>query len=243
MSKRGDVSRVANKVEGHPVLQVGARVGYAISGVLHLVIGWIALQVAWSGSGTSADESGALATLATNTLGRLTLWLAVVGFSRSGCGISSTFLRCEPPRQLSVAGPGQGHLPGGPSPVHCVDVLQHRQRKPAQQQGAKHRPHRHPAAADRGPTPGLGRRPGRHRGGRLPRGQGLDQEVPHGPQKEPRHPCHSRRGRWLHRQGNRPGSGSGFCSSPRQCRTQRPRRPGSTGRCVRCVSKSSVPGC
>jgi len=84
MSKRRDVSRVANKVEGHPVLQVGARVGYAISGVLHLVIGWIALQVAWSGSGTSADESGALETLATTTLGRFTLWLAVVGFLALG---------------------------------------------------------------------------------------------------------------------------------------------------------------
>ena len=50
-----------------------ARVGYAVSGVLHLLIGWIGVQVAWSASGKSADQSGALETLAGSTPGRLTL--------------------------------------------------------------------------------------------------------------------------------------------------------------------------
>ena len=84
MAQGRDVSRAANKVKGQPVLQVGARVGYAVSGVLHLLIGWIALQVASSASGTSADQSGALQTLAGNSVGRLTLWLAVVGFLALG---------------------------------------------------------------------------------------------------------------------------------------------------------------
>lgn len=53
-------------------------------GVLHVLIGLIALQVAWSVSGKSADQSGALQTLAENTLGRLTLWVAVVGFLALG---------------------------------------------------------------------------------------------------------------------------------------------------------------
>jgi Domain of Unknown Function (DUF1206) len=78
MPQPRDVSRVANKVEGQPVLQMGARVGYAVSGVLHLLIGWIGVQVAWSASGKSADQSGALQTLAGSTLGRLTLWVADV---------------------------------------------------------------------------------------------------------------------------------------------------------------------
>ena len=78
------VARAADTAEDHPALQTGARVGYAVSGVLHLLIGWIALQVAWSGSGKSADQSGALQTLAGHTLGRLTLWVAVLGFLALG---------------------------------------------------------------------------------------------------------------------------------------------------------------
>jgi Domain of Unknown Function (DUF1206) len=79
------VTRAAGNVERQPLLQLGARVGYAISGVLHLLIGWIALQVAWSASGgKSADQSGALQALAGNAAGRLTLWVAVVGFLALG---------------------------------------------------------------------------------------------------------------------------------------------------------------
>lgn len=84
MPHRGDVSKVANQAEGHPALQAGAKVGYGISGVLHLLIAWIALQIAWSGSGESADESGALQSLSESSLGRLTLWVAVVGFLALG---------------------------------------------------------------------------------------------------------------------------------------------------------------
>ena len=84
MAQGRDVAGVANRVEGHPALQIGARVGYAVSGVLHLLIAWIALQVAWIASGKSADQSGALQTLAGSSLGRLTLWVAVLGFLALG---------------------------------------------------------------------------------------------------------------------------------------------------------------
>lgn len=79
-----DVLRAADKVGDHSALRAGARVGYAVSGVLHLLIGWIALQVAWGGSGKAADQSGALQALAGNSVGRLTLWVAVVGFLALG---------------------------------------------------------------------------------------------------------------------------------------------------------------
>lgn len=84
MVQEQDVAGVASKVEGHPALQVGARVGYAVSGVLHLLIAWIALQIAWIASAKSADQSGALQTLAGSSLGRLTLWVAVLGFLALG---------------------------------------------------------------------------------------------------------------------------------------------------------------
>ena len=46
-------------------LEVLARVGLIAYGVVHLLIGWLALQIAWGASaGKSADLSGALRTLA-----------------------------------------------------------------------------------------------------------------------------------------------------------------------------------
>jgi len=73
MARGRDVAGVADQVESRPALQIGARVGYAVNGVLHLLTAWIALQVAWTASGKSADQSGALQTLAGSSLGRLAL--------------------------------------------------------------------------------------------------------------------------------------------------------------------------
>lgn len=58
-----------------------ARVGYAVNGLVHLLVGWLALQLAWGSAGTRADESGAFATLAGNALGRGLLWVCVAGFA------------------------------------------------------------------------------------------------------------------------------------------------------------------
>ena len=76
-----DVRQAASKASDHPALEAAARVGYATSGLLHLLIGWIALQVAFGGSGgKNADQSGALASLASNGAGKAALWVGVVGF-------------------------------------------------------------------------------------------------------------------------------------------------------------------
>jgi hypothetical protein len=77
-----DVIDTARQASDHPALETAARVGYAVSGLLHLLIGWIALQVAWGlgGSAKNADQSGALESLAGNGLGKLALWVGVLGF-------------------------------------------------------------------------------------------------------------------------------------------------------------------
>jgi hypothetical protein len=75
-----DVKRVAHQASRSPALDAGARAGYAVSGLLHVLIGWITAQVALGNSAKDADQSGALAALAGNSLGRLLLWVAVVGF-------------------------------------------------------------------------------------------------------------------------------------------------------------------
>lgn len=72
--------QAARTASNHPVVENGARVGYAVNAVLHLLIAWLALRVAF-GSGGSADQSGALATLASTTGGKVILWVAVAGFA------------------------------------------------------------------------------------------------------------------------------------------------------------------
>jgi hypothetical protein len=61
-------------------LELVARAGLVAYGVVHLLIGWLAMQIAWSASaGKSADTSGALKTLASQPFGKILLWLVAVG--------------------------------------------------------------------------------------------------------------------------------------------------------------------
>jgi hypothetical protein len=61
-------------------LELLARAGLIAYGVVHLLIGWLAVQIAWSASGSkSADVSGALKTLADQPFGKVLLWLVAVG--------------------------------------------------------------------------------------------------------------------------------------------------------------------
>lgn len=76
-----DVKQAASRAADHPALEAAARAGYATSGLLHLLIGWITLQVAFGGGGKNADQSGALASLAGNSAGKAALWVGVVGFA------------------------------------------------------------------------------------------------------------------------------------------------------------------
>lgn len=61
-------------------VQVGARVGLVAYGVTHLLIAWLALQIAFGGGGQQASQSGAFEELAGTTLGRLLLWVLAAGF-------------------------------------------------------------------------------------------------------------------------------------------------------------------
>ncbi|MGY2067239.1 DUF1206 domain-containing protein [Blastococcus sp. SYSU DS0619] len=56
-----------------------ARVGLIAYGLVHLLIAWLALQLAWGTSSAQADQSGALATLAQQPLGEPLLWVLTVG--------------------------------------------------------------------------------------------------------------------------------------------------------------------
>lgn len=72
----------ARKVGDHDIIEKGARLGMVMSGLIHLLIAWIALKVAWGfgGGSDSADKSGALETVAGGSTGPFLLWMTVVGF-------------------------------------------------------------------------------------------------------------------------------------------------------------------
>jgi hypothetical protein len=61
-------------------LKIAARVGFLARGLMYLLIGFIALQVAL-GNGGQADRGGALAQLADKSYGTFLLWVLVVGFA------------------------------------------------------------------------------------------------------------------------------------------------------------------
>lgn len=61
-----------------------ARAGYAVSGVLHALIGVLALRLAFGDGSASADQSGALSTVAQEPFGQVVLWVAAVAFLALG---------------------------------------------------------------------------------------------------------------------------------------------------------------
>ena len=76
---RVNASDRAEQAGNSPSLELLARAGLIAYGVVHLLIGWLALQIAWSASKRNADTSGALATLAAQPFGKAVLWLVAVG--------------------------------------------------------------------------------------------------------------------------------------------------------------------
>ena len=69
----------ARKAGNSDALENLARVGLLAYGVVHLLVAWLALQLAWGGGGQTADQSGAMATLAQQPLGTPLLWVVALG--------------------------------------------------------------------------------------------------------------------------------------------------------------------
>ncbi len=75
----------ARSARSSRTLELLARGGYAVSGLLHLVVGVIAVQVATgSASSEQADQTGALSAIAGTPGGTALLWFAVVAFAALG---------------------------------------------------------------------------------------------------------------------------------------------------------------
>ncbi|MGY0020568.1 DUF1206 domain-containing protein [Streptomyces sp. YJ-C3] len=76
---RGKGGATARKAANSSVVDTGARWGLAARGVLYLLIGLLALRVAFGGGGKEADSSGAIRELAQQPFGKILVWAVGVG--------------------------------------------------------------------------------------------------------------------------------------------------------------------
>jgi hypothetical protein len=74
---------IADRATDSDAFEYTARAGFAVSGVLHLLVGYLILRIAF-GSGGNADQSGALATLAQQAGGAVLLWIVAAGLLALG---------------------------------------------------------------------------------------------------------------------------------------------------------------
>ena len=82
-SARSAGRRTANsgrQAANSTAMRVLARVGLVARGVMYVVIGWIAVQIAFFHSSQQADRTGALHAISATPVGGVLLWLLVIGF-------------------------------------------------------------------------------------------------------------------------------------------------------------------
>ncbi len=73
--------RVAKQAAYSPLMEVLARIGYAVRGVLYVTIGAISLQAALGKANSPADQIGAIAAIGHLTNGRILLWVMFIGLA------------------------------------------------------------------------------------------------------------------------------------------------------------------
>ncbi|GGM07153.1 DUF1206 domain-containing protein [Nakamurella endophytica] len=66
-------------VQGAPWFGTLVMVGLVAYGVVHLVVAWLALQLAFTGTGQETSQQGAMAELASTAVGKVLLWVIALG--------------------------------------------------------------------------------------------------------------------------------------------------------------------
>ncbi len=80
MDPQRNVATTAHRATDSHWVENLARVGFIALGVLHVLIGWLALQLAWAGGGgKSADQSGAFSQVKQLPGGQFILWILGIG--------------------------------------------------------------------------------------------------------------------------------------------------------------------
>jgi hypothetical protein len=79
MNTTHSASSTARAAQDSTIFRVLARIGYVVLGILHILIGAIAISIAAGGGGENADQGGALEQIQQNPGGVFLLWLIVLG--------------------------------------------------------------------------------------------------------------------------------------------------------------------
>jgi hypothetical protein len=75
----GEINQAADRAEQSDVLDIAIRAGLVAYGVVHLLIAWLGIQIAFGESGKNASSSGAMQTLAQQPLGEVLVWAVGIG--------------------------------------------------------------------------------------------------------------------------------------------------------------------
>lgn len=97
------VKNAARGARNLPGVRIAARAGFAVNGLLHAIIGAIAIGIAVGGGG-EADQSGALGQIAGSPGGGILLWIVTVGLAALGLWlIAGAFLNqnSDPKKRVS----------------------------------------------------------------------------------------------------------------------------------------------
>lgn len=73
--------QAGRKADGSKMFDRAIRVGIVAYGVVHLLIGWIAIQLAFGDREGKASSDGALSQLAQNPIGGFLMWVVTIGFA------------------------------------------------------------------------------------------------------------------------------------------------------------------
>jgi hypothetical protein len=95
-------TQAARSATENPVLQTLARLGFGVNGLLHVLIGVIAIGVA-TGGGQKADQSGALSELASAPGGVFLLWTVTIGLTALGVWLAVGAFLLPPGDKKDVA--------------------------------------------------------------------------------------------------------------------------------------------
>ena len=112
-------SSTAREVRQSRWYGIAITVGLIAYGVVHLLIGWIALQLAWGKSSQEASQQGALQELAGKPFGGVLLWIVAIGLFALVVwrGLELAYGHLELEKKISAAGRAVVYLVLGISAV------------------------------------------------------------------------------------------------------------------------------
>lgn len=100
MTSSSSPASTARAAQDSSAFRIAARIGYVVLGVLHILIGAIAISIATGGGGENADQGGALQQIQQSPAGVFLLWVIVLGlFALAIWQIAEAVVEREPDRK------------------------------------------------------------------------------------------------------------------------------------------------